>query len=81
MSLNYEAVLATTVELVRGRFPEAKGIGSSTSFTADLALDSLQIMELVTVFETRFEMEIPLEVLFEIDAIEDVARLLVEHSS
>ncbi len=77
ISLNHEDVLSSTIELVQQRFPEAKNIGPRTSFSADLALDSLQVMELVTVFEAHFGIEIPLEVLFQVGTIEDVANLLI----
>lgn len=73
----YGAILSEVINVVKSRVSGVNDIREDTSFTGDLALDSLQVMELVGEFEDYFHIEISLESLFQIETVADVARLLV----
>lgn len=72
------AELQAVIALVQSRFPDGEQVTAATSFSADLGLDSLQLIELLNAIEQSFELELPFDRLFEIDSIADAARLLAE---
>jgi acyl carrier protein len=58
---------------------QAQDLSQDTSFKDDLALDSLDLYELVVILEEEFNVEIPSDRLSsEIDTIEDLIRILKE---
>lgn len=58
---------------------QAQDLSPDTSFKDDLALDSLDLYELVVILEEEFNVEIPSNRLSsEIDTIEDLIRILKE---
>jgi acyl carrier protein len=58
---------------------QAQDLSQDTSFKDDLALDSLDLYELVVILEEEFNVEIPSDRLSsEIDTIEDLVRILKE---
>lgn len=52
-------------------------IHPDVSLVSDLALDSLQALELISEVESAFGVSIPAELLPEIDTIRDVARMVM----
>ena len=57
---------------------QAQVLSSDTSFKEDLALDSLDLYELVVILEEEFNVEIPMDRFDEIATIEDLIRILKE---
>jgi Acyl carrier protein len=57
---------------------QAQELSQDTSFKEDLALDSLDLYELVVILEEEFNVEIPTERFEEISTIEDLIRILKE---
>ena len=58
---------------------QAQDLSQDTSLKDDLALDSLDLYELVGILEEEFNVEIPSDRLSsEIDTIEDLVRILKE---
>ena len=57
---------------------QAQDLSSDTSFKEDLALDSLDLYELVVILEEEFNVEIPMDRFDEIATIEDLIRILKE---
>ena len=57
---------------------QAQELSPDTSVKEDLALDSLDLYELVVILEEEFNVEIPTERLEEISTIEDLIRILKE---
>ena len=57
---------------------QAQDLSSDTSFKEDLALDSLDLYELVVILEEEFNVEIPMDRFDEIATIEDLIRFLKE---
>ena len=58
---------------------QAQDLSQDTSLKDDLALDSLDLYELVVILEEEFNVEIPSDRLSsEIDTIEDLVRILKE---
>jgi acyl carrier protein len=51
-----------------------------TSFTTDLAADSLDVVELVMEFEDQFDLNIPDEDAEKIDTIGDAIKYIEEHT-
>jgi acyl carrier protein len=60
--------------------PDAVNVGEATQLTAQLALDSLKVMDLVVAIEDRFDISIPLNALADVQTIGDLATL-VERST
>lgn len=57
---------------------QAQELSQDTSFKEDLALDSLDLYELVVILEEEFNVEIPMDRFDEIATIEDLIRILKE---
>ena len=57
---------------------QAQDLSQDTSFKDDLALDSLDLYELVVILEEEFNVEIPMDRFDEIATIEDLIRILKE---
>ena len=80
--MGYDKILADTLSIVTSNLAEqnvdsAVSVTETSSFTSDLNLDSLQIMELIAEFEDHFDIVIPIDDLPQIDTVGDVAKLLV----
>jgi acyl carrier protein len=56
--------------------PLAKGadVGEDTDLLGDLALDSLQVMNLLLKIEDRFDISIPVSLLPDVKTVRDLAR-------
>ena len=76
---SFESVLPVLIQLT-ARHSRRKNISAATNFVADLALNSLKVMDLMADVEDAFEIEIPTDELSEIrtvgDAAERVTKLL-----
>ena len=57
---------------------QPQDITPETSFKDDLALDSLDLYDLVMALEDEFNIEMPTERLEEIENVEDLIRILKE---
>jgi acyl carrier protein len=73
VTTEYREILA---EICTELSPLAKGaaIGESTDLLGDLALDSLQVMNLLLKIEDRFDISIPVSILPDVKTVRDLAR-------
>ena len=76
--LSLEQVMGRVLEIAKQTAPGAAQIAPESSLIRDLALDSLQALELVSDVETEFGVTFPSEALPEIDSLADVAKLVLE---
>lgn len=69
----YREILA---EICTELSPLAKGaaIGEDTDLLGDLALDSLQVMNLLLKIEDRFDISIPVSILPDVKTVHDLTR-------
>ncbi len=69
---------AKVLEICRTKITAAPvEIHADTSLVRDLGLDSLQALELISEIESSFGLNIPSELLPEVDTVRDVARMIV----
>ena len=73
---SYDHVLCETINLIKKEFDNVDKVNEHSSLTNDLDLDSVEVMELIEIFEDRFGIEIPIEDLPELQTIEDLVRLI-----
>lgn len=74
VTTEYREILA---EIRTELLPLAKGrtdIGEDTDLLGDLALDSLQVMNLLLKIEDRFDISIPVSILPDVKTVRDLAR-------
>ncbi len=57
---------------------QSQDVAMDTSFKDDLAIDSLDLYDLVMALEEEFNIELPSEKVNEIDTVEDLIRVLKE---
>ena len=57
---------------------QPQDITLETSFKEDLAIDSLDLYDLVTALEDEFNIEVPSERQLEIETIDDLVKILKE---
>jgi acyl carrier protein len=75
--MNHKDVVARIIEIVT---PLAEGrvavIGEDTELTAQLALDSLKVMDLVVAVEDEFDISVPINALADVRTVGDLASLV-----
>ena len=57
---------------------QSQDVAMDTSFKDDLAIDSLDLYDLVMALEEEFNIELPSEKVNDIDTVEDLIRVLKE---
>ena len=71
--MKYESLLSQLCEelliLTKGRTT----VGENTELVGDLALDSLQVMDLLLLMEDRFDISIPVSILPDVKTVRDLA--------
>jgi acyl carrier protein len=72
LTTEYREILA---EICTELSPLAKGavVGADTDLLSDLALDSLQVMNLLLKIEDRFDISIPVNILPDVKTVRDLA--------
>lgn len=69
----YEEILSEVKELLKPFLKPGQSLSESTDLVADLGLDSLKVMELLTEVEDRFDVSVPLNILAEVRTVKDLA--------
>jgi acyl carrier protein len=77
MTPSYDQSLAITTELLRRHVDGGRAIRPTDHIQNDLGLDSLDLMELVSDVEGKFEVDIPAAMFDRIATVDDVARAIV----
>ena len=72
----YDTVLSEIINLIKKESGAADHIDARSSLVRDLDLDSVEVMELIEIFEDKFNVEIPIESLPELETVEDLVRLI-----
>ena len=75
--LTYKAVLEATIELVKAHVDDVE-VAEGTRFAGDLALDSIEVMDLVSDIEDHFDITIPLNMLPEMQTVGQTAQQLLQ---
>ncbi len=78
---SYEESLKITCELLRRRMDTVRDIRPSDHIQRDLGLDSLAVMEFASDIETRFDINIPTELLEALSTVDDVSRAILKLSA
>jgi acyl carrier protein len=75
--MNHHDVVARIIDIVT---PLAEGrvaaIDENTELTAQLALDSLKVLDLVVAVEDEFDISVPINALAEVRTVGDLATLI-----
>ncbi len=77
MTPSYDQSLAITTDLLRRHVDGGRAIRPTDHIQNDLGLDSLDLMELVSDVEGKFEVDIPAAMFDRIATVDDVARAIV----
>ena len=72
----YQELLAKLCDLVSPLNKAGIDLNENTDLTADLGLDSLQVLELLATVEDSFDISIPLNILSHVRSIKDFAEQL-----
>jgi len=73
---DYQALLAKLCDIVSPLNKAGIDLNENTDLTADLGLDSLQVLELLATVEDTFDISIPLNILSHVRSIKDFAEQL-----
>ncbi|MEZ5814257.1 MAG: acyl carrier protein [Alphaproteobacteria bacterium] len=69
-------IVAFICEELSTQVEAAQDLGAETDMTADIAVDSVAVMDLVFALEEKFDISIPLNVLADIHKIGELAALV-----
>lgn len=79
-----DQISSSIIEILRRHAKAGQDVNGATNLVADLGLDSVQVMELLTDIEDRFDVSIPLNLLPDIRSVDDLCarihRLIAEQS-
>ncbi|MEM8798835.1 MAG: acyl carrier protein [Pseudomonadota bacterium] len=70
----FDTILGKIIGLVSQFNPKGIEIVPTTTFSDDLSLDSLTVMDLVAAIEDEFDIVIPLNLLPDLETVEQVAK-------
>ncbi len=71
--MNYETILENLYAVLEPLAKDDMDLDESTELIADLALDSVQVMDLLMQIEDRFDISIPLNVIPDVHTVKDLA--------
>lgn len=72
--MDYQDVLAQLIDILTPLVKNRQvAIGETTELTGQLAMDSLQVMDLVVAVEDHFDINVPLNALAEVKTVGDLA--------
>lgn len=70
----YQEILQTLFQLLE-RFPTKNiELNEQTNLVADMGLDSINVMELLTEIEDHFDVIVPLNVMADVSTVQDLAN-------
>jgi len=72
----YDLILSETIDFIQNVVEDDNTIEAHSSLVKDLDFDSVEIMELIEDFEDKYEIEIPIARLPELETVEDLVRLV-----
>lgn len=73
MAKRYEEILEQVCEVLAPFVEDGHALAEDSQLVADLGLDSVQVMELLTAVEDRFDISIPLNILPDVRTVRDFA--------
>ena len=53
-------------------------LGGATKIAAELNIDSVEVMDLVMELEEKFDVDIPINLLSDVETVEDLAKVVAE---
>ena len=71
--LNQENLLPRLYEILGPFTKEGRTLNPETQLVADLGLDSMQVMELLSTIEDEFDISVPLNIVPEMKTVNDLA--------
>ena len=72
--LTHDEVVTRLCELLTPFKKEGVILESNTQLVADLGLDSMQVMELLSTIEDEFDISVPLNIVPEVRTVHDLAN-------
>ncbi|WP_194745107.1 acyl carrier protein [Thermaurantiacus tibetensis] len=78
MALSRDAVLARLFELIQPFNTKAVPLAEDTRFADDLEFDSLTVMDLVASMEDEWDINVPLNLLPDLETVGQVADAIVK---
>ena len=71
--LNHEDLLSRLSNVLAPFVKEGQVVDANTQLVADLGLDSMQVMELLSTIEDEFDISVPLNIIPEVRTVNDLA--------
>jgi acyl carrier protein len=75
-SKTYDTVYSELINIINEKVEAIDHIDEHSSLITDMDLDSVELVELITKFEDKFGVEIPIDRLPELKTIKDLAKLI-----
>lgn len=76
--ISYEQIYTALTELLQAYVENGQAIKAESLLVDDLGLDSVQTMEMLMDLEDRLDISIPLNMLPEVHAVDDLVKALQE---
>jgi acyl carrier protein len=75
-TVNDEGIMDAVCEILQQHNPRSIPLRPETKITSELNIDSVEVMDLVMEIEQRFDIDIPISMLSDVETIGDLASVV-----
>jgi len=76
MEPEVKSIVADLCEMLQRYNKEQIELGPETSLGSELNIDSVEVMDLIMEIEDKFDIDIPINLISDVERIEDLAKLV-----
>jgi len=76
MGMDMDSIVSELCELLQKYNKEGIELTTETNLGSDLDIDSVEVMDLIMEIEDKFDIDIPINLVSDIERIEDLASLV-----
>lgn len=76
MGMDMDSIVGELCELLQKYNKEGIQLSASTNLGSDLDIDSVEVMDLIMEIEDKFDIDIPINLISDVERIEDLAKLV-----
>ncbi len=73
-----ESIVSDLCDMLQRYNKEQIELGAETSLSSELNIDSVEVMDLIMEIEDKFDIDIPINLISDVETVSDLARLVHE---
>ncbi|MBL8660775.1 MAG: acyl carrier protein [Rhodospirillales bacterium] len=73
-----DSIVSDLCDMLQRYNKEQIALGAETSLSSELNIDSVEVMDLIMEIEDKFDIDIPINLISDVETVADLARLVHE---